>query len=122
MSESKILIVEDEQQLADVLSRVVEKLGYRAIVAENGLVAEKILQKEQVKLILLDLLMPTKDGFEFLDDLRKNEKLSSMNVIVLTNYDIEHQKERLLALGVQDYIIKSNFELNQISDLIKKYL
>lgn len=116
---SKILIVEDDMFLSNAY-RVKLQEKYTIEILTNG---EKILETIETfkpDLILLDLMMPTVDGFEVLKKLKKAK--SSIPVIVLTNLSQVEDKDKALGLGAVDFLIKSNTSLKEIeersSDLI----
>ena len=102
----KILIVDDEKDILDLLEFNLEAEGYKTYKAKDG---DEALQKAESKkpdLILLDIMLPKKDGFEVLRELRVNAKTSDIPVIFLTAKDSEIDEVVGLELGADDYIIK----------------
>lgn len=83
-----VMVVEDDTVTREMMVRMLHKVGWQVIEAENGDVAMQRLQKHQVDLILLDLMMPEMNGFEFIIQLRQNKSYSSIPVVVLTAKDI----------------------------------
>jgi CheY-like chemotaxis protein len=79
-----LLVVEDDASLREMLRRRLEKEGWAVIEAENGRVALERMTERQPDLILLDLMMPEMDGFQFLDEIRKHDAWRSIPVIVVT--------------------------------------
>ncbi|RDW15219.1 DNA-binding response regulator [Oceanobacillus arenosus] len=106
----KILVVDDEQPIADILKFNLEKEGYQVICAYDGDEAIQIAESERPDLVLLDIMLPNKDGNEVLREIRKTQ---SMPVIMLTAKDSEIDKVLGLELGADDYVTKpfSNREL-----------
>jgi two-component system response regulator VicR len=106
----KILVVEDEQPIADILKFNLEKEGYQVVVANDGDEAIEKARDEDPDLILLDIMLPNKDGNEVLREVRKDK---SMPIIMLTAKDSEIDKVLGLELGADDYVTKpfSNREL-----------
>lgn len=106
----KILVVDDEQPIADILQFNLEKEGYEVIVAHDGDTAIELVESENPDLVLLDIMLPNKDGNEVLKEIRKTK---SMPVIMLTAKDSEIDKVLGLELGADDYVTKpfSNREL-----------
>ncbi len=106
----KILVVDDEQPIADILKFNLEKEGYQVIVANDGDEAIRMAEEEDPELILLDIMLPNKDGNEVLREVRKTK---SMPIIMLTAKDSEIDKVLGLELGADDYVTKpfSNREL-----------
>jgi len=106
----KILVVDDEQPIADILKFNLEKEGYQVVVANDGDAAIELAESERPDLILLDIMLPNKDGNEVLREVRKTQ---TMPVIMLTAKDSEIDKVLGLELGADDYVTKpfSNREL-----------
>lgn len=107
---TKILAVDDEEPIADILKFNLENEGYEVIVAHDGNTAVELAEKEDPDLILLDLMLPGKDGNEVCREIRKTK---SMPIIMLTAKDGEIDKVLGLELGADDYVTKpfSNREL-----------
>ncbi|GGA70213.1 response regulator YycF [Ornithinibacillus halotolerans] len=106
----KILVVDDEQPIADILKFNLEKEGYEVIVANDGDTAIELALSENPDLILLDIMLPNKDGNEVCREIRKTK---TMPIIMLTAKDSEIDKVLGLELGADDYVTKpfSNREL-----------
>lgn len=101
----RILIVDDEENIRRFLSRILEREGYSVIVAENGLDAIGILEKQNVDLIVLDMNMPVMNGLEFLEKNREDE-ISAVPVLMMSgSLDTNHRLESY-RLGVYDFIRK----------------
>jgi len=113
----KILIAEDDKFLANAYRVKLTKEGFDIEIAENGIKALEIVEKSQPDLILLDLVMPKKDGFSTLKDLKANEKWKNIPVIVSTNLSQEEDREKIMEMGANDFIIKSELSMES---LIKK--
>lgn len=118
----KILIVEDDSFLQGLASTKLEKEGFTVMGAANSEDATKIMTNDMPDLALLDLVLPGVDGFGILKMIRDNPKTNAMPVIVFSNLsedkDIKHAKE----LGATDYMVKSNFTLDELADRIKEIL
>lgn len=108
--DKKILVVDDEQPIADILQFNLEKEGYQVVVAYDGEEALQKADEEKPDLVLLDLMLPIKDGMEVCKELRKTY---DMPIIMLTAKDSEIDKVLGLELGADDYVTKpfSNREL-----------
>ncbi len=100
----RILVVDDEQTVRDFLQRVLETAGYTVITASNGLEALEKMSQFDIRLVLLDIMMPGLDGFEVLDHMRQYEE--NIPVIMLTGIQEVPAKIDSLALGADDYITK----------------
>ncbi len=118
----KILIIEDDSFLQGLASTKLEKEGFTVMSASNSDEATKILATDTPDLILCDLVMPGTDGFGILKMVREDAKTKDTPVIVFSNLsedkDIKHAKE----LGATDYMVKSNFTLDELADRIKGIL
>ncbi|WP_373894342.1 response regulator YycF [Virgibacillus sp. CBA3643] len=106
----KILVVDDEQPIADILKFNLEKEGYEVVVTYDGDEAIRLAESENPELILLDIMLPGKDGNEVCREIRKTQV---MPIIMLTAKDTEIDKVLGLELGADDYVTKpfSNREL-----------
>lgn len=117
-----VLVIEDDSFYADIYKMKLQKEGIRAEVATDGAAGLALAKKETPALILTDLVMPGKDGFEMLRALKEDETLSQVPVIVLSNLsqavDIQQAKE----LGAREYLIKSNTPIQEVIAKVKKAL
>src|SRR5690625_2098979 len=106
----KILVVDDEKPIADILKFNLEKEGYEVVCAYDGYDAIELAEKENPDLVLLDIMLPGKDGNEVCREIRKTQM---MPIIMLTAKDSEIDKVLGLELGADDYVTKpfSNREL-----------
>jgi len=118
----KILIVEDEKILAEIYRDKFTEAGFEVLVtfeAEEGL---KLAKKEKPDLIVLDILLPRENGVYFLTELKNDLEISSIPVVVFSNFDDPEIKRTALRLGVKDYLIKTNYTPKEIVAKIKNYL
>ncbi len=118
----KILVVEDDKFLRELISRKLSDEGFditQAVDGEDGI--EKI---KQVKpdLILLDLILPSIDGFEVLSRIKEDPSVASIPVIILSNLGQKEEIEKGLSLGAVDFLIKAHFTPGEIIDKIKTLL
>lgn len=104
---AKILIVEDEKMLADAFQMILEKSGHSVKVAYNG--DEGLIAAASFKpdLILLDLLMPVKDGLGFLKDYDLKTTHPDVKVIIFSNLDMQKEAEEAFRLGASKYVLKA---------------
>jgi signal transduction histidine kinase/CheY-like chemotaxis protein len=103
-----VLVVEDNAATRDILERSLQKEGWRTVIAENGGVALQKVMAETPSLIILDLMMPEMDGFEFLNQLRRNPDWANIPVIVLTAKDLTPADRARLNGKVQDVLHKGS--------------
>lgn len=120
ISPKKILIADDEKAIAKALALKLAKVGFVVEVAVNGVEAIEKIKAAKFDLIILDLIMPEKDGFAVLEYMRANK--INYPVLVASNLSQEEDLKRAKDLGAIDYFIKSNLSLQDIIDHIKKIL
>lgn len=117
-----VLVVEDDTFLADVHKNKMAKEGFEVVIVSNGQEALKFLEKRKPDIILLDLIMPIMDGFETLKNIKENPKTKDIKVVILSNLSQEEDKQRLIDMGVSDYIVKANVSFREIVEKVKMYL
>lgn len=119
---SHILIVEDEEFLAQALKDNLEAEGYAVVVARNGDEAIEQIKKERPNLVLLDLLMPRRDGFYVLEEVKKNPEWKLIPIIVLSNLGGDAEIKKALEMGAVDYFVKSQHPIEEVVEKAKEYL
>ena len=102
----KILVVDDSTTNVVLLEAILDEKGYQIETALNAKEARNIIERDKPDLILLDLLMPKISGFEFLEELRKDEETKNTPVIVVSALTDEENVERIMQLGAVDYVKK----------------
>lgn len=118
----KILLVEDEQILGGLISEKLGAEGYEVFWELDG---EKGIQKMRAALpdlVLLDLGMPKKNGYEVLEEIEKDDLLKKIPVVIISNSGQPLELSRALKLGVKDYIIKAEFSPDDVLKKVRKYL
>ena len=118
----KILLVEDDKFISRICKNGLERSGFDVIIAFNGIEAFKKAKQHNPDLILLDLIMPFKDGFEVLAEMRMDKKLKDIPVIVMTNLGQESDIIKGKELGVVDYLVKSDFKIKEVVEKVKHHL
>ncbi len=120
----KILLIEDEEYLRSLLSQALISKGFEVegvIDAEEGL--EKLKKGLNPDLILLDLLLPGKiNGYDFLSIVKKDSNFESIPVVIASNLGQAEEIEKGFNLGATDYLVKTDFSLDEIVEKIKKHL
>jgi CheY-like chemotaxis protein len=109
-----VLIVEDDAPSADVVSRALADDDWEVRVAPNGRVGLELLEERAPSLILLDLMMPLMDGFEFATEVRKRQRWREIPIIVLTAKELTDDDRRRLNGDVQRIVHKSTMSRDQI--------
>ncbi len=121
MTPKKILIIDDEADLAKIAEHKLEAAGYAAIRAGSGDEGIKAAVREKPGLIFLDVMMPKKDGFETLRELKSDTVTLGIPVVMLTIKDETDVMLKAKELGASDYFIKSN-DWQELVKYAKKYL
>jgi len=134
----KILFIEDEMRLQEVLGAKLKAEGYEILAAMDGKSGLEIAEKEKPDLILLDLILPKMDGFHVLEAIKANPSIPKMDgfhvleaikakpsisaipIIVLSNLESGKDIERCLSLGVRSYLAKTNYSLEEIAQKVSE--
>lgn len=106
MANEKILIVDDEEHIRELISFNLKNNGYEVITADNGNDAVKLVEDENIKLVILDLMLPGIDGYEVCKKIRYSPKTSDILILMLTAKSEELDKILGLELGADDYMTK----------------
>jgi len=118
-----ILLVEDDSFISGMYQTKLANLGYQVELIDNGENADDRLKQDPLPdLVLLDIVLPKKDGFEILEALRKQERTKNLPVILLTNLGQKPDVERGIKLGADDYIIKAHYTATVVVEKITKVL
>lgn len=118
-----LLLVEDDELLSRAYCDGLEKAGFAVVTATDGVEAEEMLQKTKPDIIVLDLVMPVKNGFEVLEDLRaKKEEYQNIPVVVLSVLAEWSDVKRAHELGAIDYLIKSQFSMQEVINRIAEHV
>jgi len=118
----KILLVEDEEIVTDLLQRKLQKEGYEIFVARDGEEGLKLMEEIKPNLILLDIIMPKMGGFEVMEGMNKNKELKKIPVIVISNSGQPVELDRAQKLGAKDWLIKTQFDPQEVIDKVVKQI
>jgi DNA-binding response OmpR family regulator len=123
-TEPWVLVVEDDSLINRAYNAKFEHEGVAVKMAEDGEEALKILRKEEVlpSLILLDLMLPKKNGFEVLGEIKQDSRLKDIPVLILTNLSQTEDARRGVGLGAKEYIVKSDMKIEDLIKKVKQYL
>jgi DNA-binding response OmpR family regulator len=123
MTEGKtILIIEDEMVLGEVLLNKFRQEGYDAHWEKDGETGIQQMRALMPDLVLLDIMMPKKDGYEVLQDMQKDPHLKGIPVVVVSNSGQPVEIQRILDLGARDYIVKAQFSPEEVLAKVKKHI
>jgi two-component system phosphate regulon response regulator PhoB len=121
-SHKKILLVEDDDALANVYIMRLQSEGFDIKRVANGEDALAAAKEHKPDLVLLDAMMPKVSGFDVLDILRNTPETANLKIIMLTALSQETDKQRAQGLGVDDYLVKSQVVISDVVDRIKFHL
>ncbi len=117
-----ILFIEDDEFLRGLIGKKLASEGFNMISAIDGEEGIKKAKEEKPDLILLDLILPNVDGFEVLARIKEDPAASSIPVIILSNLSQKNDIDKGMKLGAADYIIKSQFTPEEITEKVKNIL
>lgn len=118
----KILVVEDDKFLRELITKKISKDGFEVIGAVDGEDGIKKIKEEKPDLILLDLILPGIDGFEVLSQMKEDLEIKAIPVIILSNLGQKEDVEKGIKLGAKDYLIKAHFTPGEIIEKVKANL
>ena len=116
----KILLVEDDEFLAELYATKLAIEGYEVFLANDGDKGVKMAKEKKPDLILLDIILPKMDGFEVLSKIKSDQEIKAIPVILLTNLSQKDEVKRGLDLGATDYLIKAHFMPSEVVKKIKQ--
>jgi len=118
----KILIIEDEPMLLDLLKKRLIEEGYEVETALDGEEGLKKMKESKPDLILLDIIMPRLGGFEVMEKMKKDQELADIPVIIISNSGQPVELDRAKNLGARDWLIKTEFDPQEVIQKVKKIL
>jgi DNA-binding response OmpR family regulator len=125
-SKRRVLIIEDNEDIQQLYQYAFEESGYEVKISGNGLNGINDVVEYVPDVVLLDIMMPEMNGFEFLEALKNNTSLKvQIPIVVLSNLTQEHEKEKALQNGADLYLVKSDYEgldlVEKINSFLKEY-
>lgn len=115
-------MADDEQFIRAAYKEGLEQAGFKVVTAADGEEALKLALEHKPGLMLLDLIMPKLNGFDVLKEMRKVPELKDTKVMVMTNLSQDTDRAAVTALGAADFMVKSDYSLQQVVDKVKSYL
>jgi DNA-binding response OmpR family regulator len=122
LPQKTVLIIDDDPLFQEELTAALVGAGYRVMNAYDGEAGLRCILKEAPNLVILDLILPKKDGFKVLRELNGWEEMKRIPVIVLSNLQNSDNIEIAVRLGVTDYLVKSNYTVAQIVQKVRGVL
>lgn len=118
----KVLIAEDDKFLASAYRFKLDNAGFEVKIAFDGVETLELLKTFLPDILILDLVMPKKDGFAVLEEMKADEKIKNIPVLIASNLEQNEDIERGMKMGVVSYIVKSNLSLDDLVVKIKSIL
>lgn len=122
MENKKILIIEDDANLRNVLEEFFEAEKMLVKTASDGESGLKSLRDFLPDVVILDIILPKKDGYEIIKEIKSDEKIKDIPVILLTNLGGLNDIEKALALGATTYLVKGDYQVKEIVEKVKEVL
>jgi DNA-binding response OmpR family regulator len=117
MNEKTILIIEDEKTLQKALAEYLKEENFDVLSALDGEAGVELAKKEKPDLVILDIVLPKKDGFQVLEEIKNNEETKNIPVMLLTNLESVEDIQKAFDKGATTYLVKSEYKLE---DIVKK--
>ncbi|MEA3453122.1 MAG: response regulator [Patescibacteria group bacterium] len=114
----KILIIEDEEILLNLLKSKLSEIGYEVFTALDGVAGLEAIKEIVPDLILLDLIMPRMGGFELLEKRQEDESIKGIPIIIISNSGQPVEIEKARKLGVSDWLIKTEFDPKEVIEKV----
>lgn len=118
----KILLIEDEKLMIELLEKKLAQEGYEVKVAKDGVEGLEKMREEKPDIILLDIVMPRKGGFEVMEEMSQDEELKQIPVVVISNSGQPVELDRAKRLGAKDWLIKTEFDPQEVIDKVIKQI
>jgi len=118
--EKKIILIEDEEIVLNLLQKKLTLEGYDVSVARDGEDGLKKMKETKPDLVLLDIIMPKKGGFEVMEEMQKDETLKDIPIIVISNSGQPVEIDKAQKLGAKDWLIKTEFDPQEVLEKVKK--
>jgi len=120
--ENKILIIEDDVHLARIYNVKFQKESLFPVIAGDGEEGFKAIMQHKPKVVLLDLMLPKRDGFWVLEEMKKKGLLGASKVLVLSNLGQKSDIDRAMKLGAENYLVKVDHSIQEVVDMVKRAL
>jgi two-component system alkaline phosphatase synthesis response regulator PhoP len=118
----KVLIIEDEEALRKVLQEKMEHSGFETFAAKDGDEGWDMAKSKNPDIILLDLVLPKRSGFDLLSMLKQDPELKNIPIFILSNLAEDESLKKALQMGAEDYFVKAQHPINEIVEKVKNRL
>lgn len=117
-----ILMIDEDRFLRKIYRDKLSRAGFKFLEATNGEEGLNKVVSERPDIILLDLILPRKNGFDVLYEIKANKEIRDIPVIILSNLSQDSDVERGISLGAEEYLVKPEVSLTQVIDKVKQQL
>ena len=118
----KILLVEDEKIMINLLQKKLTQEGYDVKVAVNGEEGLKAMKEEKPDIVLLDIIMPKMGGFEVMEEMGKDPVLREIPIVIISNSGQPVELDKARELGAKDWLIKTEFDPQEVVEKVEKQI
>jgi len=118
----QILLIEDDPFLVEIYTAKLKKAGFQVVAAGDGEEGIRKMKEKTPDLLLLDIVLPSLNGWEILRNIKKDSKLSNVKVVILSNLGEREEIEKGLKLGAVRYLVKAHYTPGEVVEEIKKIL
>jgi len=118
----KILMIDEDRFFRKIYRDKLSRLGFDFVEATNGIEGLNKVIAEEPDLVILDLILPRKNGFDVLIDMKSNRNTENIPVIILSNLGQESDIQRGLSIGAEDYLIKTEVSLSKVIEKVREQL
>ena len=117
------MLVADDSLTTRTLERsILEAAGYEVQIAADGGEALQVLRGQPIDLVVSDVDMPVLDGFALTSEIRRDEKLKQIPVVLVTSLEAQQHRERGVAVGADAYVVKSQFDQDELLAAIRRLI
>ncbi len=117
-----ILLIEDDPFLVEIYTTKLKEEGFSMAVAIDGQEGLKIIKEKAPDLLLLDIVLPNVNGWEILREIKRDDKLNNLKIVILSNLSQKEEIEKGMKLGAVKYLIKAHYTPSEVVKVIKKIL
>lgn len=117
-----ILLVEDDVFLIDIYTTKLKEVGFSVEVAQDGEECMRKIKEKSPDLLLLDIVLPSLNGWEILRQIKKDDKLKSLKIVILSNLGEKEEIEKGINFGVSKYLVKAHYTPSEVVEEIEKIL
>lgn len=116
----KILLIEDDPFLIDIYTTKLKREGFSTSVANDGKIGLEKIREDKPDLVILDIVLPNADGWEILSEIKNDEQIKSVKVVILSSLGQKDEVEKGLRLGAVKYLVKAHYTPSEVVREIKK--